>query len=367
MKYLRILLIIIIAGIGAIWIFLGLFIVHIDVGEVGVRTLQYSLLGKKGVEERDFGPGWHRSIPMLDTWNVFDSTVQTTEFTTEEVRRKNQRSFSSRNQRSSRGDERIELKSKDGFNIQLDITVKYRIAEGKVHNMYRLFSTEDRYKRIVSDQLQDALRTIFGEMITEDFYNPKIRRHKSESASSKLREDLEKNYIDLVDLLIRDISFDPAYERKILDKKLHDQDVELNKSRALAEEKRGLTNKIEAETEAKVRVIEEEKKAAELTMKAEADKTIASIRAEAQVKVAKSQADADLFAAELHAKGTYLEKEADAKGELLKAQALKGSGGSNLVALEAIRELNLGNMEVSTLDTDFLDVEAMVEKLGAAE
>ena len=174
---------------------------------------------------------------------------------------------------------------------------------------------------------------------------------------------LESN-IELIEILIRDIAFDPSYERKILDKKLADQDVELNKSRALAEEKKGETNRIAAETDAKVRVIEQELKAQQLTMKAETDKLIAKINADARLSAAKLIADADLYKAELDAKGNLLEKEASAEGERLKAEAYN-AGGQNLVALAIAETIQLDEMVVSTQGDDFLDINQMVKKFGA--
>ena len=85
----------------------------------------------------------------------------------------------------------------------------------------------------------------------EQFYAPAVRRSKTNEAKQLLRTELAESNIELIEILIRDIAFDPSYERKILDKKLADQDVELNKSRALAEEKKGETNRIAAETDAK--------------------------------------------------------------------------------------------------------------------
>ena len=367
------------AVIGAI---LGLYIcfhfimVRIEVGDVGVRTKQYAVFGNKGVEPRDFDPGWHRNLPLLDTWNIFDATVQTTEFTTAAIRKQNVQLLNIFRRRGnlstgyaknvpSTGPEQIELKSKDGYTVKLDVTVKYRIAPGKVHELYQKFNTELRYKGIVRDQVQNTMRNIFGTMITEDFYDPGVRRFKTEETSAALSKDLADNNVELIDILIRDIAFDPTYERKILDKKLADQDVELNKSLAIAEEKKGLTNKINAETEAKVRVIEEEKKGQLLRMKAETDRQVAQIAADARLKVARLAADADLYAAQKTAKGSLMEREAEAEGERLKAMALGGSGGANLVALEAVRQIKLDRAVVSTLDVDFLDIDSMIEKLGA--
>jgi regulator of protease activity HflC (stomatin/prohibitin superfamily) len=374
MKFIKLISTIILLAVVGIFIAANFLFIKIDLGQTGVRTQQYAFLGNKGVVQEDFGPGWHRNLPLLDIWKIFDATVQTTEFTTEQERQETRKIYSFLSSTSRKyldsapvgGPGQVELKSKDGYTVRLDVTVKYRVKPGEVHKLYKELGSEARYKGIVRDQVQKVIRDIFGTMRTEGFYDPEVRRVKTLEATDVLNSVLSQNSIQLIEILIRDIAFDPTYERKILDKKLADQDVELNKSRALAEEKKGETNRIGAETEAKVRVIEQELKAKQLTMKAETDKGIAQIHADARLTAAKLSADADLYKAELEAKGTLLEKEASAEGERLKATALNTPGGENLVAFELVEQLNLGDITVSTQNNDFLDVESVLEKVGAS-
>ncbi len=373
MKFVKIFAVAILLIVVGIFLSTNFLFIRIELGETGVRTQQYAILGKKGVVEKDFGPGWHRNIPLLDIWKVFDSTVQTTEFTTERERQETRKIYSILSQTSRKyldsapagGPGQVELKSKDGYTVRLDVTVKYRIKPDEVHQLYTKLGSEARYKGIVRDQVQKVIRDTFGTMLTEQFYDPEVRRVKTLEGTKVLKEVLAGNNIELIDILIRDIAFDPTYERKILDKKLADQDVELNKSKALAEEKKGETNRINAETEAKVRVIEQELKAKQLTMRADTDKQIAQINADARLEAAKLKADADLYKAGLEAKGTLLEKEATAEGERLKAVALNTPGGENLVALETVEQLNFSWMNISTQKEDFLDVETFLKKIGA--
>jgi len=354
------------------------FLIHIEVGKVGVRTRQYAVFGEKGVEPKDFSPGWHRKLPIFDTWKIFDATVQTIQFTTSEEREHQREIYRGMNLLSRvqsavspdetvapEGPEMIDVKAKDANAVRLDVTVKYRIMEGAAYKVFEQFNDEIRYKNIVRDQVLNVVRGKMGEMNTEEFYDPLVRMQKTTIMTQMLTEDLSVRNIELVDILVRDISFDPAYEAKILQKKLADQDVELNKSRAQQAEKSGETNKIAAETGALVAVIEEQMTAALVGMKAETDKKIAKINAEAQFKVAQTRAEADLYAAEKIAKGNLMERETTAQAEQLKAQALSGSGGANYVALQTIKALQLGDMKVSTIQNDFLDTEKMVQKMGA--
>ncbi len=365
--FLTVLIVLIVVLFGS---FRAVFI-KINIGQVGVRTQQYGLFGKKGLEPKDFGPGWHRDLPIIDNWNVFDSTVQTLEFATAQARAQTlklqnfYKQSALTHQGSAYGTERVELKSREGFNVMLDVTVKFRIREGQAHKLYKDTGGGMSYKKFVANEVSDTLRTLFGELGTEEFYNPMRRRDVTAKAETMLTGKLDSRYVDLVGILIRDIEFDKGYEQKILDKKLADQEVELNRSKTMAEEVRGETNKILQDTEARVHVINQELIAEQIGLEATTNRDIAKIEADAKLSVAKLSAEADLYAAEKIAKAYLLEKEAEAKGQKLRAQALKGSGGANLVALEAVSNLKLREMTVSTQTTDFLDMDGFTKRLGA--
>jgi regulator of protease activity HflC (stomatin/prohibitin superfamily) len=330
------------------WIGITFFTIHIPAGKTGIRTIQYAFLGKKGVEQEDFGPGWHRALPMIDKWDTYDSTVQTLEMS----------------KKSSTGDSAVQVRSSDGYQITVDVTVKYRIMPGKVHKLIKSAGVGGKYHIQAKTDTEDFCITRLGDMNTEDFYNPDKRRNAEKEIKNLLSKSLADKYIEVIDVLVRDVEFDPSYEGKIRNKKLADQRVELNKSKAKAEEMRGKTDVILAETEKELNIIQQEREQKKIEMKAKADLSMTTIRAEANRYVIEKRADADLKAAELNAKGTLAIKQAEAEGEKLRNNAMRGVGGRTIVALEAAKNLKLKNVTISTLETDILNVEAMAEKLG---
>ncbi|MBW1803473.1 MAG: hypothetical protein JRJ85_22425, partial [Deltaproteobacteria bacterium] len=64
-KSISIAIIVIIVGA---YILVKLTVTHVPVGVVGVRTQEYGIMGKKGVVQEDFGPGWHRALWPIDSW-----------------------------------------------------------------------------------------------------------------------------------------------------------------------------------------------------------------------------------------------------------------------------------------------------------
>ncbi len=334
------------------WIMLRSLTQMIPVGMVGVRVQQYSVLGKKGVIQKDFGPGWHRDLGPIDSWLLYDSTVHTLEMTKDPVHG------------SARGQDDVKIQSIDGNALSLDVTVKYRIQPGKAHAVYQDTGSGTKYMAIVRNEAENACMRYFGQMRTEDFYNPDKKRGAAGLIEEALKASLADNYIEVIDVLIRNVEFDERYEQEIRRKKLADQEVELNKSMGAAEEMRGKTQVIEAETEKKVNIIVKEKEAELVRMQAEADLDIAKIKASADRYVTEKQADADLVVAQKGADGTRKVRTAEAEGERLRNEALHGVGGDTIVALEAARSLQIKDATISTVDVDLLDVDGMVEKLG---
>lgn len=335
------------------WVVLHSLTIDIPIGQVGVRIQQYAIFGKQGLVPQDFKPGWHMDRGPIDKWMLFDSTVQTLEMTRDPYHG------------SAQGVDDIKVQSADGYAISLDVTVKYQIIEGKAYQLYQQIGAGTKYKVIVRNEAQKACMGAFGQMKTEDFYNPGERRKAATAVFDHLNTAMNPKGLKVIDVLIRSVQFDPEYENKIRRKKLADQEVELNKSMAKAEEMSGKTQVIEAETKKLVDIVIKEKEAELIRMKAETDLQIAGIIADYKRYVKEKRADADLIAAQKDAEGTLKVKVAEAEGERLRNAALQGSGGDILVALEAAKNLKVKNVDVSSLSVDFLDVEKMADKLGA--
>ena len=351
-KFISILIIILLVGF---WVVLKSLTIDIPIGQVGVRIQQYGIFGKQGLVEKDFTPGWHLDRGPIDKWELFDSTVQTLEMTRDPYHG------------SERGVDDIKVQSADGYAISLDVTVKYQIEDGQAYRLYQQIGAGTKYKVIVRNEAQKACMGSFGQMKTEDFYNPGVRRTAASEVKLSLDKALNPKGIQIIDVLIRSVQFDPEYEKKIRQKKLADQEVELNKSMAKAEEMSGKTQVIEAETKKLVNIVIKEKEAELIRMQAQTDLEIASIKAEYDRYVKEKEADADLIAAQKDAEGSLKLRTAEAEGERLRNEAMQGSGGDILVALEAARNLNISEVDVSTLEVDFLDLDEVVDKLGAAE
>jgi len=356
MKILKLLSFLIVVGLAGLWLLIAFLTVDIPAGKVGVRVQELGFLGKKGVVAKDFGPGWHRDFGIVDSWEIYDSTVQTLEMTRDP------------NQGSRNGKDDVEVTSDDGYRVSVDVTVKYRIAPGEAHLLRKNIGPGLRYQEIVRNQARKACLAKLGQMTTEQFYDPTERRSRALEIQQLLAADLSKDSIEIIGVLLRDVEFDPDYEEKIRTKKLADQEVEVNKSMTKsmtkAESMAGKTQVIEAETARLVRKVDEDQKAEIVRLQADADLKIATLKAEAERYASEKRADADLVQAQKEAEGDRLVKLAEAEGEKLRNQALAGDGGSIIAALEAAPNIAVGQVTVSTTQVDLLDLNSMVETLG---
>lgn len=327
-------------------IFLRLNLIKVPIGQVGVLTTEFG--PGKGLVEKDYGPGFWLDLGPLHSWETFDTTVQTLSMLATDPTGA------------------LKVKSADGQTVTLDVTVKYRIQPEKCWLLRKELGVGDSYKNKVRNEAVDALLPIFGTMFTDDFYNPEKRAEKSAEAERFLASRLERYYVELISILVRDVTFTPIYEQQIKAKALKGQEREVNEAQREAAKYRGDTQKIVAETAAKVTVIEQnlEKTRRELT--AENEKLIAKIRADADKFVKETRADADLYKAQKTADATRLLENAKAEAQRLRQMALQGSGAKNLVALEAAEHLNLTKVVISTMDNNVLDLPAFAKKLGAS-
>jgi regulator of protease activity HflC (stomatin/prohibitin superfamily) len=327
-----------------------LCVYRVSVGEVGVRTDVWT----GGLVQEDFGPGWHRDFGPMHNWAIFDATVQTLE-------------MSKNRHHQNKGWTTLTLKSADGYAVDLDVTVKYRIKTGEAYKLLQKKGEGDKYKDTFIQNALDALRITFGRMNTEDFYDPETKRTKSEEAKILLSTLVVSLSVEVIDILIRDVRFDPSYERKIRDRKLADQDALLNQSKAKAATQKGITDTISASTEALIKQIAAEKEGKLVLLQADLQAKLAEIRAKAVKFESQKKSEADLFRAEKVAAGDLLLKISEAEGERLRNEALAGSGGRIMSALEAAKNLSLGEITVSTQQHDFLNIDEMLKKFGLTE
>lgn len=326
------------------------FVIKVSVDQAGVRTRIWGVT--RGIVQKDYGPGWHRAISTIDQWDLYDTTVQTLELAKEP---------------SHLGhDERKEaaIRTADDYDVSADLIVKYQIKKGAAWKLRQDLGVGDRYKIIVENETRDIARSVLGRMIERDLYNPDEKRKRAEEFKIQLTERLAYRHVDVIDVLVLELRFDPQLDRKIKNIKLAELDNVLNKSKALAAEQRGITQTIDADTEAVAQKIGGDKERTITVLDAETTKKTIELLAEADKYLVQKKAEADLYKRQKIAEGNLLIRQSQAEGERLRREALAGVGGDILVAMEAARNMNLADINISSLDMNLLDVDDMATRLG---
>ncbi|MHC4513318.1 MAG: SPFH domain-containing protein [Planctomycetota bacterium] len=339
--------------LGLLAIFPQFVIIKIKPGQTGVLNKQFG----GGLVKQDYGPGFWLDMGPMHTWDIMDTTVQTLNML---------RATKSGMSRAGLHPPLL-VNSADGAIVNMDVTIKYRIAEGKAWQVLNEFGKNDEYKDKVNAAAIDVMREELGDLTTEEFYDPLKRKSTTDKMETRLQKQMDRMHVQLVNILIRDLEFEKRFEDQIKRKALAQQDALLQQSLTKAADYRGRTQKIEAETQAKVVVINEDKKKTLTTMQAENDKKRQKIEADYKKYVTEAESTAELYASQKEAQGILLLKDAEAQGEALRRQALSGEGGRFLVALETVKSIKLGEIAVSTQLVNPLDLERMMEMLGAGK
>ena len=288
---------------------------YVKPGEAGVKQINFGV--GKGIEPYVYGTGLHY-VGVGETMHRFPVRLQVLELSN---------SRSEEDLEGHRIAPGVNIQTSEGYAVQLDLTVLYRIADPlKVMQTIgpgRLF--EDS---AVIPRAQQDLRRALGELDAEDFYRGDKRVQKARAAQQALEAELRDKGIEVVQVLIRRYTYDQRYQQAIEQRKIQDQTVYKNEAEAKSASAAAAKNKIVAEGAAAVQV--------ELA------------RGEAEVK--KLEADAALYRRKKAADGDLLVKLAEAQGTELENQALRGAGSENMVGLRMAEALR--GTRVIVLPTD---------------
>jgi regulator of protease activity HflC (stomatin/prohibitin superfamily) len=286
-----------------------------------------------GIRNESYGPGLHFVISGVERLHLFPHDLQVINFSDSQSEVSN----------DFRSAPSIKIQTSDGYNVQLDVTVLYRLADA-----YKIFVEAGPGKafedRLVIPRADRILRKTLGELNSEEFYQGPKRIDKAKAAHDQLVTEVSGYGIQIDAVLVRGYTYDGKYQQLIEGRKIKDQTVFLRQAEAKA-----------AIEQRKRDTIVAEGKAAQET---ELSRGLAEVE--------KLRAQADLYQRRRAAEGKLLVELADAKGTALENTALQGVGSENLVGLkmaESLRGLKVLVLPSDGKDgTNPLDVGALLRK-----
>lgn len=313
----------------AFLLIMGLAFSMVRVGTVTGEEVGILLHRLSGEIEVISNPGKIIYNGLLGDFSVLDRTLQTLEMT-ETV---------GRGERKGKDD--LKVKTVDGSDVYVDLKVQYRIIPEMAAEIVKSSGLGDLYKRKwARDYVRSICRNHLGELTTEDFYDTGKRQLKTDAARHEVNERLRPFGIEISNILIpRRPHFYKEYEEMIKSKKLADQGVLEEQSKALAAKQKQKTMIVLETNKKNVAVEQFEGRMSQLIIAAKAQEERAKKQADAYYEKTTVSAGAGLYKMKKDASAILAQRSAEAAGITALTQALEGEGGRNMVMLEYARKL----------------------------
>jgi hypothetical protein len=260
---------------------------------------------------------------------ILDKTVQTLHMT----------ALLSRGDRKDKDD--LKIKTIDGSDVYVDMKVQYQIIPDMADVVLKTSGSGNNYKeKWARDYVRSICRNSLGELTTEEFYNASKRDVLKNKAMKEINERIQKFGVMITDIIIpTKPHFYDEYEKLIKQKKLADQAVLEEESKALAAKELQKTLVVK-ETNLKKVAIEQYKGLVERKrIDAMAAGEKARKAADAYYDKITIDATANFYKKQKGAEAILAKKTADAKGIEALKKALEGDGGRNMVKMEYAKKL----------------------------
>lgn len=266
----------------AVWLVLNVFTV-VSAGTSKVQTTFGT------VNPKHFGEGIHFPVNPFSSFDTFDTRNQRYEI------------------------EKLNIPTQDRFNSSGNVTVLYRIEDSKTPYIKQNYGTADEF---IDKTMRQHLRSIVrdeGRKVKDSrgLAQSDVMTVLQDSTKKRLSDGLDGTGIDVQDVLIQDIEFDPRIADQILatQQRIQREEAESSQLRII-------------ETQAKQAVAQAEGEAGKRMEQAKADAYAVEAAAKAQALSVREAADAERYQLEQKAVGNKA-LQASLTGEILKLRELE--------------------------------------------
>ena len=294
--------------------------------EVGVRTSLFGVFEKRG-EQRVYEPGGiYFFLPIVNAWNTLPISQQNLAM----------------NANPSEGDrpipDDVTFKTKDGNNIYMDVNVMWRIDPKKAGYIVSRVGQSAREvgERVVRPISRSAIRDVFNEITSEEYYQVSVKNRVASKAKDQLAAELAP-YGILIDMLqVQQHRFDADYQAAINAQKQAEADVQ-----TLIEQQKNMEVQKKSELEGK---------------RSEWNKQLEDAQGEAGR--VRNEADGYYQTKTNEAKAIVATAQAEAEGVRKEAEALGKLGGDAYVKMQVAKQLSHKRIwivpatNVSTMDVN---------------
>ena len=318
---------------------------------IGVKR---NLWGGSGIIQEDQPPGFHWGVSGVHQWHLLDGRTHFVTF-----------AESNSGVRTSAARPALDIRTRDNNSASLDVTVTYRIMDGKAHLIVGK-GLENTYRDRTVSAIEGVLREELARLTPEEFVNTATRVKRAADALPLLREKLADFFVEPERILIRAARFPVDYEAKLQEKQLTRQRALLAPAKEAVENQLQITGSYEVESQALAKEVRAEWDKRLQTESSENQVTIAGIFAEADVYDRGTRADADATFLTYVAEGDLALERSEAPRAELRNQALDTVGGRIYLASQAAENLRFDHVTLNSNDENVpsvLDVDEMVRLL----
>jgi hypothetical protein len=276
--------------------------------------------------------------PVVNDWKTYDVSLRNLAMTTAATTG------------SRREKDDLRFKTRDGNDIETDVTVRWRIDPARIGYLWKFVapSTEDVEERLVRPQARAYVRDVLNSLHSEDFYNPTKRFAAANLATQELAKHLGREGVIVEGVILGNFSFKPEYQRLINARKEAEKTAEKLEAEILATQE---------SNQAKL-----QNKVAELTEQL--------THAEGELEQARRNADAYLVSRQQGAQAILAEKTAQATGIQKERAALNGSAGDayvNLQLIDALKSKDIRQIPKLPNGNVIIDGNKLLEQLGVIQ
>jgi regulator of protease activity HflC (stomatin/prohibitin superfamily) len=304
---------------------------YVPPDRIGMRQVAFG--PGQGLQKELVEPGYRRQISGYETVRTFPRDLQVVEFTNN----------SSETGAGHRAIGAIKVPTVDGYPVDVDVTVLYRIADP--YKVVSRFGFGDAYEDAVVVRFTDPLvKQFLGRLLAEQFYADERHRHIAE-LKVELARRLRENGLALKDVLIRQYDYPETFQALTEQKKIQDQAVLANRQFAKQAEVQTRLNQVTAEGQNLINV-----KSAEF-----------------EAQITEINAKKDLYERQKRAEADLLVKSAEASGTELINRAAEGAGSAKLLRLRrglALLSSLRGPIYITEDPTDIVRLAGGVEGKG---
>lgn len=320
-----------------------MFLEYVEPNEFGIKEVKIGV--NRGIQKEVCPAGLVFVMPYMQMIHRLPRNVQVFELT--DVTGSDQNT-AARASESVFHDQPAKIQTSDGFYVDVDVTVLYRIVDP--YTVITVLGPGKQYHtQGVVPKAEPILKETLGELTTEEFYNSPMRVEKTEKARELLNKETMAKGIQIDQILVRYFRYSDAIQANIEQKKLQDQLVFTNQSKRRAATVEQDLNRVTTEGDMKVEITHQEGDAYRV----------------------RKEAERDLYVRTKEAEGDLLVKLADARRTQLVNEAMQELGADRKVALQMAEVLK--GLELIILPTggensmNPLDLDRVLEMFGVDE